>query len=207
MKLLNEIVKTENAYLDRLAQIQEQVDLWMKEISKEKRLGLKPMDQMIAEADPYNSADKPAGDPASDSVEFTPTAGVAKPEQPPHVQGQQASRIHLIYNPATGEIEGTTKTPMLSRPPAQYMEANAEQVSGALKHLEKMNPKLADLLVSGRMSVWIPRAAANAGPSSVKHLGLNTNPNIETRGNTNTMKMSPEKLAAAQAAASKMKVA
>lgn len=207
MKLLNTIVKKENEYLDRFAQIQEQVDIWMKEISAEKRLGLKPMDQMVAEADPYNSAEKPQVDPANDTVEFTPTAGVAKPEQPPHVQGQSASRIHLIYNPTTGEIEGTTKTPMLSRPPAQYIEANADQVQGALKHLEKMNPKLADMLVDGRMSVWIPRAAANAGPSSVKHLGLNTNPNIQTRGNTNVSTMSPDKLAAAQAAANNMKVA
>lgn len=206
MNLLNEIVKTENAYLDRLAQIQEQVEIWMKEMSKEKRLGLKPMDQMIAEADPYNSAEKPAAEP-NDTVEFTPTAGVAKPEQPPHAQNAQPQRIHLIYNPTTGEVEGTTKTPMLSRPPAQYIEANADQVQGALKHLEKMNPKLANMLVSGRMSVWIPRAASNLGPSSVKHLGLNTNPNIESRGNANTMKMSPEKLAAAHAAANKMKVA
>ncbi len=210
MKLLNEIVKSENVYLDQLAQIQEQVEIWLNEIAREKRLGLKPIDQMVAEAgDPYNSADKTGGRQPDDTLEFTPTEGpIAKPENIKATSGSfDASRIHLIYNPQTGEIEKTVKTPMRSRPPADYMEANADQVQGALKHLETMNPKLADLLVAGRMSVWIPRAAAKAGPSSVKHLGLNTNPNIESKGNSNKMKMSDEDLARAQTAANKMKLA
>ncbi|MDE1830459.1 MAG: hypothetical protein KGI25_09070 [Thaumarchaeota archaeon] len=208
MKLLNEIVKSENTYLDRLAQIEEQVSIWMKQIATEKRLGLKPIDLMIAESDPYNTADRTNTRP-DDTVEFTPTSEPI--EKPTNIQASSgtfsATRIHLIYNPATGEIEKTLKTPIRSRPPADYMEANADQVAGALRHLEKMNPKLADLLVSGRMSVWIPRAAAKAGPTSVKHLGLNTNPNIESRGNSNVAKMSPEDLERAQAAASKMKIA
>lgn len=210
MKLLNEIVKSENTYLDCLAQIAEQVDVWLKDLSKEKRLGLKPIDQMIAETDPYNTADTSRGVQPDDTVEFTPTPGAPEPEsnsEQPNSNRSEAMRIHLVYNPSTNEIEKTLKTPMRSRPPAEYMEANADQISGALKHLEKMNPKLADLLVSGRMSVWIPRAASKPGPSSVKHLGLNTNPNIEMRGQTNVAKMSPEKLATAQAAANKMKVA
>ena len=210
MNLLNEIVTKENTYLDCLEQIAEQVDLWIKEISKEKRLGLKPIDQMIAEADPYNNQERPSGVQPDDTVEFTPTAGAKNPQagSGQSVSGStEAMRIHLIYNPATGQIEKTMRTPIRSRPPAEYIEANAQQVQGALKHLEKMNPKLADLLVNGRMNVWIPRAAANAGPSSVKHLGLNTNPNIESRGNSNTSTMSPQNLANAQAAANKMRVA
>lgn len=206
MKLLNDIVKERNEYSDRLEQIAEQVDVWLKEISKEKRLGLKPMDQLIAEADPYNNPGKIASATGgNDTVEFTPTSEpVQKPVQSPSSGNTEPMRVHLIYNPATGEIEKTLKTPMRSRPPAEYIEATADQVSGALKHLEKMNPHLADMLVSGRMNVWIPRAAANMGPSSVKHLGLGP---IETKGNTNKMNLSPEQLAQARAAANKMRVA
>lgn len=207
MKLLNEIVKTENTYFDCIAQIAEQVNIWLKDLSKEKRLGLKTMDQMIAETDPYNSVDAAKGAQPEDTVEFTPTSNSENSEtdEPSAPSSNEAMRIHLVYNPATEEIEKTLKTPMRSRPPAEYMEANADQVNGALKHLEKMNPKLADLLVSGRMSIWIPRAAAKSGPSSVKHLGLNTNPNIEMRGQTNVVKMSPDQLTSARSAADKMK--
>lgn len=207
MKLLNTIVKERNVYADRLEQIAEQVDVWLNDISKEKRLGLKPMDQLITEADPYNTADKnsPTGSTDNDTVEFTPTnEPIEKPVQTPSAGNTEPMRVHLIYDPATGEIVKTLKTPMRSRPPAEYMEATADQVSGALRHLEKMNPHLADLLVSGRMNVWIPRAKSNMGPSSVKHLGLAP---VETRGNSNKMTLSPEQLAAARAAAGKMKVA
>lgn len=205
MTLLNEIVKNENVYLDQLAQITEQVDIWLKEISKEKRLGLKPMDQMLAELpDPYNTAQ---GSRPEDTVEFTPTPGFEKPKSDTSSSSSNSSRIHLIYNPSTGEIEKTLKTPILSRPPAEYMEATAEQIEGTLKHLEKMNPKLADQLVKGRMSVWIPRAAAKVEPSSVKHLGLNPKLDVESHGDTNIAKMSPEKMAKMHAAADKMELA
>lgn len=205
MKLLNSIVKERNEYADHLVQIAEQVDVWLNDLSKEKRLGLKPMDQLLAEVDPYNTANNSAAPASDDTVEFTPTKEpVAKPEQVPSAGNTEPMRIHLIYNPATGEIEKTVKTTMRSRPPAEYMEATAEQVSGALKHLEKMNPHLADLLVSGRMSVWIPRATANMGPSSVKHIGLGP---VTSKGNSNKMTLSPDQLASARAAANKMKIA
>lgn len=202
MTLLNEIVKSENGYLDQLAQIAEQIDIWLKDISKEKRLGLKPMDQMLAELpDPYNNTGPDIH--SDDTVEFKPTSGVGAPK--PDKLNNELSRIHLIYNPSSGEIEKTLKTPIRSRPPAEYTEANAGQIQGALKHLEKMNPKLADLLVDGRMNVWIPRTAAKSEPSSVKHLGLSTNSNIESKGNTNIAKMSPAQMAKMHAAANRMK--
>lgn len=208
MKLLNDIVKDRANYADRLQQIAEQVDTWHKEISREKRLGLKPLDQMINEADPYNNpgaAGPGRPQPASDTVEFTPSSERSeKPEQPPHVGSAPSARIHLIYNPTSGEIERVVKTPMRSRPPAEFIEATAEQVTGALKHLEKMNPHLADLLVNGRMSVWIPRKNAEAGPSSVKHLGLQS---TGTGQEKNVRNMSPEDLAKAHYAAQNMKLA
>lgn len=207
MKLLNEIAKERNTYADRLQQILEQSKIWLNEISGEKRLGLKPMDQMVAEADPYNSADSRTNRGTSqenDTVEFTPQPNAEKPVQPEPRPSAEPTRVHLIYDPKSGEIIKTLKTPLRSRPPADFIEANAEQVNGALKHLEKLNPELADMLVSGRMNVWIPRAAMASNPTSVKHIGLGP---VTSRGNSNQMHLSPDQLAAATQAAGKMKIA
>lgn len=205
MKLLNDIVKDRADYADRLQQIAEKADAWLEAISKEKRLGLKPIDQMLNEIDPYNTwGKKSIGSDVDDSVEFTPSsAPIEKPVQGPQAD-RAVMRIHLIYNPASGEVQKVIKTPMRSRPPAEYMEANADQVSGALKHLEKLNPHLADLLVRGKMSVWIPRKEAAVEPSSVKHLGLQTNAPGQDK---NVRNLSPTDLAKAHHAASRMSLA
>lgn len=209
MQLLNDFVKTENLYLNRLSQIQERVEIWIKQISEQKRIGLPLISQLITEKDPYNTADAGTYSEPEDTVEFKPSSEpIAKPENHQPISGgmNERLRLHLIYNPKTGEIESSIKTPALSRPPSQYIEANADQISGAIKHLEKLNPKLADLLVAGRMSVWIPRSIGNIGPSNVKHLGLNTNPKIHSRGNSNVANMSDHDLAKARDAANQMKI-
>lgn len=195
MKLLKEISSTQVAYTNRLEKISEKVTQWLEKISEEKRLGLPTMDVIVeAGGDPYNSANRQAP-PKNNSVNFSPQPNVERPVINQQVGAQK--RIHLVYDPSSGKIEKALKTPMTSRPSSEYIEANAQQVHDALTHLERTSPKLADLLVNGSLSIWIPRSAAQQ----------NSSPQQSGTCGTNIMKMSPDRLAQAQAAAGKMSLA
>lgn len=205
MKLLKEISGEMVAYSKRLEKIAEKANEWLGQISEEKRLGLSTIDKILeANGDPYNSADqnnwKNRQPPQqNDSIDFTPQPNVQRPVLN---KNTTPKRIHLIYDPSSGEIQKVVKTPMMSRPPAEYTEANAQQVNDALKHLERINPKLADLLVNGSMSIWIPRNPTSQ-QGNVQSLKLTS----AGGGATNKVDMTPDRLANAQSAAGKMSLA
>jgi hypothetical protein len=203
MKLLKSVNYFAESYQKKLVRMNERTNLWMTEISKEKRIGL-------SEDNPYDN--NPLGNnrlspQKDDSIDFQPQDNIEPPTQSDaHNRRGPTVRIHLVYNPGEGKIEKVIKTPIRSRPPAEYMEATADQVRGALKHLNNINPELAQKLVRGDMSVWIPRAHASSMPSNVKHLGLSSDGNHNGSG-TNKVEMSPERLANAHKAASQMSFA
>ena len=198
LHLLKEISGDTSAYQKRLGKIAKKINEWALEIHEEKRLGLRPMEQLIGEAgyDPYNSANNQnQRGGQNDSIDFSPQPDVQRPVID---QNTRPKRMHIVYDPSSGEVSKAIKTGLMSRPPADYMEANAQQVQDALKHLESMNPKLADLLVSGSLSIWVPRntKAPSGGP-----MGLEGG---SGPGGHNVRNMSPDQMAHAQSAADRM---
>jgi len=194
LKLLREVSSETSAYQKRLERIHSKILEWSTQIFEEKRLGLSAMDQIVMEAgfDPYNSANPAQGPQQNDTMDFEPQQNVARPVIN---KNTQPKRMHIIYDPTQGEVSKAIKTGLVSRPPPEYIEANAQQVHDALKHLEQMNPKLADLLTSGHLSVWVPR---NATAVKRPPMGLEGG---SGPGGMNTRHMSDDQLAQARSAA------
>jgi hypothetical protein len=95
-----------------------------------------------------------------------------------------ARRIHVIYDPSSGRVEKVSKTSILSRPPSEYTEANASQVSDVLRYLERISPRMADALVNGDVNIWVPRNLSSIDKQragSIRQLGLKTIPIAQTR--------------------------
>ncbi len=194
MSLLKSICEDINSYKAFLETILEKVERFEIEISNEKRLGL------TLEAPDYYHQDKAN----KDVVDFqAPTEPVAKPQQKPEPQlgpqgGPPKARIHIVYDPSTGRIQDAQQTSMFQRPSTDFVEANADQLDAAIKHLNRINPQLADKIVNGTMAVWIPRVVKN--PNAAKMATMQ-------HGGMNKKELSPEQLANARTAASKMSLA
>ncbi len=192
MSLLKSICEDINSYKAFLETILEKVEKFEDEISNEKRLGL------TLEAPDYYQQHKPE----QDVVDFeAPTGQVAKPQQPQQLGpqgGPKNARIHIIYDPSTGRIQDAQQTSMFQRPSTDFTEANADQLDAAIKHLNKLNPALADKIVNGTMAVWIPRVQRNPNASKMANM---------QHGGATKRELSPEQLAQARAAANKMSLA
>lgn len=201
MKLMKEIAKEIGTYKTFLESLVEKSDGFQKEINEEKRLGIQPtFEADYYQRDTRSDSTIPAQVRGDDTVNFKPQGPVEKPVQHPNAN-RVPQRIHLIYDPQKGKVMDAMKTDMRARPPAEYMEANAEQVQGAMRHIEGLNPKLAELLQSGKANIWIPRVAAQTGQQEpIAAQGTGT-------GGTTIMKMDPERLKKAQAAAGEMSLA
>lgn len=190
MSLLKQICEDINSYKAFLETILEKVEQFEVEISKEKRLGLR------LEAGEYYQQDKSG----KDTLDFqAPTEPVAKPQQqePPQHSAQKA-RIHIIYDPSTGRVLNAGQTSMFQQPTGEYQEADAQQLEQAIANINRMNPALADKIVNGTMAVWVPRQQKN--PNAAKMATMQ-------HGGMNKVELSPQQLAAARTAASKMSLA
>lgn len=191
MDLLKQITEDIKSYHTFFHSILEKIEQFEQEISSEKRLGL-------YEA-PYYVQDKPRS-ASSDTVDFkAPTEPVAAPVQHPNAD-RSPQRIHLIYDPAQAKVINAIKTDTRSRPPAEYIEASAQQVEDAMKHIQSFSPETAQKLKSGQINIWIPRSQAQPG-------GTNALQSTGMGGSNVTKQMSPDRLASAQQAADKMTLA
>ncbi len=191
LKQLSKEIKSYNAFVQTIL---EKIEKFEEELKLEKRLGLSEADYY--QNDTPGAAGK-AGPRPTDTVQFQPTKEpIAEPTQHPN---EKPSRIHLVYNPSTGRVEDAIKTGPWGRPPSEYMEANADQLAGALKHIERNSPDIAQKIVSGQLSVWIPRSVPQAGKSSMLE------PKSAQAG-PNKMQLTPAGLAHARATADKMQL-
>lgn len=190
LQQINKDVKKYKAYLNR---INERLEKGIIAVKEERRLG-------IAEAQDYYHQDRQHGG-VSDTVEFEPTEGpIAAPIQHPSEE-RARRRFHVIYDPSTGKISDLRQTKPFERIPSEFVQPNAQQMHDVMKHLEKMDPRLADRLVSGILDIWIPRTQAAPGHAST--LAAHT----ASTGGMTRREMSPDQLAAARQAASKMTLA
>ena len=157
MKLIGEINKSTSLYERKVHRMSKQIALWIAEAKQENRLGLLPIDVIMESNDDQSQQ---------------------------HNTSPLARRIHIIYDPNTGQIEKVTKTSILSRPPSEYTEANASQMQHVMGELERISPKMADALVNGDVNVWVPRnitTSHNGNTGSFRQIGLRTAPIIQTR--------------------------
>jgi hypothetical protein len=194
MSLMKQVSEDIQAYKAFVQTIVEKIEKIEDELNQEKRIGI----DEVFEAHDYYMQDKGPKQAADDSVDFQNPGAVEKPVQHPGEQRVRAQRMHLIYDPKQGKVIDTVKTGIQSRPPAEYIEANADQVANAMKHIEGMSPEIADRIKKGTISIWIPRSQAQ--PISLANQASNT-------GGTNKIEMDPNRLATAQAAANKMSFA
>lgn len=196
MGLLQDICAEINEYKAFVATLADKADRIQEELAGEKRLGL-------FEMDPYNSTGKAAAltgaEPARDVVDFVDPGHVERPVQHPNANKQPTQRLAAVYDPAKGRVIDVLKANPQGRPEGDFIEANADQFDVALKHLNKINPKLADMLMSGAISVWIPR-----GQHIPQHSSMLSQP--QGTG-TRRVELDPKRLAAAQQAAAQMTLA
>ncbi len=194
MTLLEQLNTKVNKYKAYLNNINEKLDRGIAKVSQERRLG-------IAEARDYYVQDRQHGG-ASDVVEFEPTnEPIAAPVQHPREERRAEKRFHVIYNPSTGKVSGIRQTKPFERIPPEFIQPNAQQMHDVMKHLETMDPRLADKLVSGVLDIWIPRIQTEPGHAST--LAAHT----ASTGGMRKHEISPDQLAAARAAANKMSFA
>lgn len=195
MGLLQNICEDINSYKAFVATLVEKVERLQEEITTEKRLGLYEMD-------PYNTAGahQKMGAKPNDTVDFqAPTEPVERPVQHPNANKGPAQRLHAIYDPSKGRVVDVVKAGPQNRPEGEFMEANADQVHNALQHLEKINPRLADMLMNGSINIWIPRNTHTPQNSQMLSQPQSTG--------TRKVELDPQRLAAAHAAADQMTLA
>lgn len=186
LKQISEDITTYRAFVHSLV---EKIEEYEREISNENRLGLLEAPYFIQDKNPNNQGN-------NDTINFqAPTEPVAAPVQHPNASNA-LQRIHLIYDPAKGKVVNAIKTDPRARPPAEYIEASAQQVADAMKHIESFSPETAQKLKSGQVNIWIPRAQAQSSADRLQSTG--------TGPDKVKMQMSPDRLAAAQKAASQM---
>lgn len=201
MKLLKQLSEDVNAYKSHLNSVYKALKKAINEVKEERRLGL-------AEARDYFTQDRANGGNA-DTINFEPTQGpatatkqpIAAPQQHAAANPNANKRFHLIFDPSTGKISEMRATKPFEKVPAEFVQPNADQMHAVLKHLESMDPRLADKLVNGTLDIWIPRTAA--APAHASTLAAHT----ASTGGMNRREMSPEQLAAARNAANNMSLA
>lgn len=197
MSLMKQIAEEINAYKTFVGTIVEKIEQFEDEISKEKRLGL-----TLEASDYYQNGNQQK----NDTVDFQPQANVAKPQpttEPPKGPGDEeqqkpGARIQLMYNPTTGKVENAVKAHGSNPPAPDYMQPDTEQLHAAIQKLNMIDKRLADKIVSGEVSLWIPK-----NPQAPKQSGM-----MKPVGqDANKIQMDPSRLAQAQSAASKMSLA
>jgi hypothetical protein len=191
MDLLKQITEDIKSYHNFVNSLTVKIDEFEEAISLEKRLGLRET--------AYYQQDK-QGAPSQDSLEFSPTPGVGKPqpiETPAKGMGgnKMQGRIQLMYNPATGRVEDAKQAHGMEPPAQGYVQANAQQLNAALAHINSIDKALADKIVGGQVQVFVPQNPNAATPNVMQHGGMNR------------MELDPQRLAQAQQAANKMSLA
>jgi len=195
MDLLKQISEDIKAYHTSVHALVEKIEEIEAVLAQEKRLGLR-------ETAYYQNGNQAAGKPG-DTLDFQAQPDVAKPqpiEGPPKGMGgnKMGGRIQLMYNPATGRVEDAKQAHGMAPPAEGYIQASAQQLQDALKHIEGIDKELADKIMAGQVQVFVPQ-----NPNAPKQT-----PKVTSQpGGMNRMEMDPERLAAAQKAASGMSLA
>lgn len=164
MSLMKQICEEVNSYKAFLGTIVDKIEQFQDEISTEKCLGL-----TLEASDYYQNGN----------------------QQEPNAQSQQgmSARIQLMYNPETGKVEQAVKAHGSNPPSPDYIQPSTQQLEEVIKRIDSMDKRLADKIVSGEVSVWVPKNSQTAPQS-----------------NTQQSSMDPSHLANAQATASQMSV-